>query len=962
MGIRTLFINLIFCFYCFSGYTQSFNFKRYTVDNGLPSSEVYQVVQDNKGFIWFATNEGVSRFDGYQFTNFTNDEGLPENTILEIFEDEINRLWFISISGKLSWFQDDSVYQYQFNDSIENFKVGRDFPIKNSFFVDSALNVYVGFYRRNLIHINSKGEITEFKSKTKNHQLIKFLNDSIFVYSSYLNTNPIQLEIENNKEHIIKKQLKKRFKGNRAKAMFYDGKILYSNDRTLFEIDTLGKINSYEFSNEIIWLSKDNQCILWIGLLKDGVVAYKDLNFKKPIYELLRGNSISSVINDFEGGYWFTTLENGVYYSPSLEIKSVTTKDGLYSNIINQLAVNKDKIYFGGDRLNIYEYDLDTIIGYRYQIERNPRECRIMQFIGDTLLVGNNDSGTQFIYENKIIHSTGSCFQKVIMRGKDSLLCFYRQHIKLIYKGVEKYFINLDGISNIYDAIQVNNALIWIGTDKGLYEFNIYSQKIRKIDWHNVFNNKVISLLKDGNDIWVGTKGAGLFKINDKKVTRLSISEGISGNSVYSIIKEDSIIWLGTNHGISKLTLDNSTDSLKDILFISSGHGLITNEIEEIKLFKDNIFVATRKGLSYFNKKFSSANSPIYITKYKVSDKEMPLMENYNLSHDQNYIEISFVGINYQRNKPLKYLYKLEGIDKAWKKTEENIVRFSMLPPGNYKFKVKCVNSYGKESIYPASLSFKINKAYYQTVLFKIGLVVSLITLISLILLFIFRLKLRELKKRNRLEMELNKFRQRALSAQMNPHFIYNSLNSAQNYILSNDVLKSSEYLSMFGNLMRRVLNNSQSSSISLKEELEALKLYIDLELIRFQDAFQYNLYVSEDINLEKIKVPPLIMQPFVENAIHHGLRLKKDNKQLKINIFRKNNLINIHIEDNGVGRENTLRKNKEHRSYGTEITNKRLKIYSDLYKNEIKVNIVDLNNSGNTSTGTRIEIEFTGL
>ncbi len=195
----------------------------------------------------------------------------------------------------------------------------------------------------------------------------------------------------------------------------------------------------------------------------------------------------------------------------------------------------------------------------------------------------------------------------------------------------------------------------------------------------------------------------------------------------------------------------------------------------------------------------------------------------------------------------------------------------------------------------------------------------------------------------------------------MNPHFIYNSLNSVQSYILKNDKIKSSEYLSKFSNLMRKVLDNSQNTFITLKEEFEALNLYIEMELIRFRNSFNYTLNIQDDINLNKFDIPPLILQPFVENAIHHGLRNKEGEKILKIDVVKKDKSVCIQIEDNGIGRKEALKikqsKLNKYKSYGTEITTKRLTLFKESYKNDVDVRILDLDELRGGSTGTRVEI-----
>ncbi|MCB2194499.1 MAG: tetratricopeptide repeat protein [Bacteroidetes bacterium] len=204
---------------------------------------------------------------------------------------------------------------------------------------------------------------------------------------------------------------------------------------------------------------------------------------------------------------------------------------------------------------------------------------------------------------------------------------------------------------------------------------------------------------------------------------------------------------------------------------------------------------------------------------------------------------------------------------------------------------------------------------------------------------------------------------QQALSAQMNPHFMFNSLNSVQSYILKNDRVKSSDYLSKFSNLMRRVLDNSQSQLITLQEEFNALELYIEMELIRFRNSFEYIQIIQNGVDLKEYTIPPLVLQPFVENAIYHGLRNKEGDKKLKIEVIKKEDALNIIIEDNGIGREEAQKikrkKLNTYKSYGTEITTKRMELFKETYKNILEHKIIDLKTDLGESAGTRIEIEL---
>ncbi|ALO17416.1 Sensor histidine kinase YpdA [Salinivirga cyanobacteriivorans] len=952
---KILFIILSTLFIAQSVVSQVVNYKNYTVDHGLPSSEIYQVIQDQKGFIWFATDQGVSRFDGYKFKNYSIIEGLPDNTILEIFEDSKARLWFVSISGKLSWFENDSIYEYPYNDSIIKHLGGSDYPIKKSFYVDNQDNVYIGFYHHHLFHITPEGSISKIIPPNGENMAWLTANENI-LYTSKYKINDYLLDVQCN-DGFETYTLPKSKTANRSFALLYKGELLYSDFNNLYRLNSSTGLHTEQFDTDILWMSQSNDGLLWVGFLKKGVKAFKNFDFSHNVFHLLEGHSVSSVFTDSEGGMWITTLENGCYYFPDIQVNYITKEQGLQSKTVNKLAVKDEKVYFGGTNSEYYEFDLHTLKKHYYHTNEEQKSNRLIKWIGDTLIVGNNIGGSHFIYKDKVFSNSDYCYNSVLRINNYGILGGYTDKIRVHTKNGHRKLVSLKNVKKIYDLIRYNDTVLWIGTNAGLYEFNILRKTYKKINWHKALGSRINILLKQDETVWIGTKGAGLLKVERNSLKQYTKADGLPGNSIDGITIEDSLVWLGTNKGVARMTFDIK-DSISDIVFLNKGHGLPTSEIEDIAIAENKLFAATKKGLAILDKNITTYYSPVYITGVSIAGNDTLIKKQYELKHDQNYIEISFVGLNYQRFSPLKYKYMLHGIDTDWNTTEDLSVRYAMLLPGEYTFKVKCINSYGKETISNNQITFRIKKPYYQTTSFLISVILAGLLLLFIIVFSIIRIKIRELKKRNNIEKELNSYRQRALSAQMNPHFIYNSLNSVQNYILKNDRIKSNEYLARFGHLMRRILQNSQNSSISLQEELDALKHYVDMELIRFNDSFRFTLFIDENINIEALKVPPLIIQPFVENAIHHGLRIKEGDKHLKVSVFEKTEIFCVCIEDNGIGRQKSYefkQSRKQYKSYGTEITNKRLDLYRDLYKNDIDLTIIDLEEDG----GTRVEIKF---
>jgi len=253
----------------------------------------------------------------------------------------------------------------------------------------------------------------------------------------------------------------------------------------------------------------------------------------------------------------------------------------------------------------------------------------------------------------------------------------------------------------------------------------------------------------------------------------------------------------------------------------------------------------------------------------------------------------------------------------------------------------------------------------YRQQILKYWIIVAAFLIILLFLFIHVYSVSKAAKNKHLLEQNLNLYMQKALSQQMNPHFIFNTLNSIQFFLLNNDKISSNKYLTKFARLMRITLDNSQSETISLYREIESLNLYIELEQLRFENKFTFKITTGADIDTELISIPPLIIQPFVENAIWHGIMHRDSNEDGKLIILfsiSENNLI-CTIEDNGIGREkaNEIRKQKkpEHISLGTQITESRISLINQLYNKKLNITYHDLFAPDGTASGTRVEICF---
>jgi two-component sensor histidine kinase len=441
---------------------------------------------------------------------------------------------------------------------------------------------------------------------------------------------------------------------------------------------------------------------------------------------------------------------------------------------------------------------------------------------------------------------------------------------------------------------------------------------------------------RDGT-IWVGTFGQGLLAIrNNRVIHRFDLAKGLLSPTVNCLLQAGNTLWVGTGRGVHRLNLQ----TLK-LEALSQADGIDLVEVKAMVLRGRWLWAATPKGMFRIpaNQDYQNHTRPLlYLTGILVNDQRVPLLGSLQLGPLNKNLKLELTGLALRSRGNFTIHYRLLGADTNWNEVPglQASVSFLSLPAGSYTFQAYAKNEDGVISAAPLQLAFIIQPPFYAEPWFIVLSGLLLAGVVALITRYRIRLvERRERLRRERaeLEQELRISRLSAIKAQMNPHFIFNALNSIQSFFLANDRNAANEYLGKFANLMRKTLQMSAETSVTLDEEIEALTLYMELEQARFQDTLSYTITVDEQLDTASIRVPSLFIQPYVENAYKHGLLHKKADRKLEV-AFRTNaehTHLLVSISDNGVGRAYTqaLRKNavSTHRSFATSANQKRIEL-----------------------------------
>lgn len=959
--------------------------RQYSVDDGLPSSEIYHIFQDSKGYIWLASNMGVSRFDGRLFKNFDVQNGLPENTVFEIYEDETGKVWFVSFPFQLSYFEKDKITPYKYNNLLKNIAEHGLVPVKKCFRADEQGNVFFSFMNDGKIYkINNRGIISKFKQiseKTPKTLITELGGQLLSTQNGVRSTWDLNLLIETKKitESVVVDMSRSKYSGGYFIVdQTEKGEILFAQNELLSIIYPNGKSEVFDFKDRVLWLSNDKNGCVWVGKEFSGVGKYYVDDIEKgPIEHYLTGMPITSVMIDNEGGVWFSTIGSGVFYLSSKAFSSFSPIDGLSGKNIKAISLFKDKVYIGTDD----NYFLDVIDHGKISIIKdfghNMNKIKNITALDDKVLwIGTEKhlhsfdgkkfkkivNNHPFLLKNKVNSYLGFSIKDIYPLSVNSVMLAQMRSLTIIKEGnviYDSYYD--DNIAFRIESIErETDSTFLLGTFNGLWRLS--GKKFQFLGENSELLSKritdIIVLQGSHKNFVLGTKGSGLIvKINDS-IFQIDQSKGLSSNSITSLFLDKNDLWVATNNGLNLIDVNELRNKMPHILVFTEKQGLISNEINQIKGYKNLIYIATTEGLTVFDKsKYKPLKypPPIYINGVSIMKRDTVNRRYYELEYKQNTITISYSGINFRDAGNLFYKYRLVGLSNNWITTRNLQVEYAFLPPGNYRFEVIAINLEGLMSSNPATLTFQINPPIWKTWWFIT--ILSLIGLIAVTFYIAYRMKV--IKKRHIVQNEINQYRQQSLIRQMDPHFVFNTLNSIQTFVINNDSLASTIYLSKFSRLMRLILNNSQKQEVVLSDEIDCLSLYLELESMRFKQRFKYYITLDEGIDAELIHIPTFIIQPFIENSIWHGIMNIEGQGVIRLSFKMGEKELLCSVEDNGVGRLKAMELKKQSKSkkksYGISIVESRLSILSNFYGTKLKLNYVDLYDDQNKPSGTKV-------
>lgn len=529
--------------------------------------------------------------------------------------------------------------------------------------------------------------------------------------------------------------------------------------------------------------------------------------------------------------------------------------------------------------------------------------------------------------------------------------------------------------NDVLTLCRTRDGSIWAGTDNGLNRFDRAAGRWRRYshdpkDSTTLSNDRVwyIHEARDGA-LWIATSGGGVNRMDPAtgRCRRIMESDGLAANTAAAIMEDSSgRIWAGTANGLSCI----GPNAIRNY---RSADGLPVYEYH----FKSCCMDST--GRMYFGgvggvvsfRPEDLADNPrppaTVITSFRTldtsfrADSVLAGAGRIVLDHDHNSFALQFAALDFSNPGGNTYRYMLEGYDRTPREAAASarFAEYTNVPPGTYRFVVSGANSDGVRDSTGHALLIEIRPAYWQTWWFAALCAALLCAGIALALVA----RVRSVRGRERAERRVLEYQLQALRAQMNPHFLFNALNSILSFVVRRDVESAQQYLTAFSSLVRNTLESVHRDSVSLADELDSLRLYLTLESLRFGDRFDVAIDVADDVDPHQTEIPPMIIQPYVENALRHGLAHRPDGGRIEVRISRAGDALVCSIADNGVGRAESIAIQKgelrRHRLHGMSLTANRLEALGRLHRQRYHVEVTDLHDADGTATGTRVDLSI---
>lgn len=973
-----LLFTLLFAKSSFAQYPSYVQYK--DASSGLSTREVYELMQDSRHYIWALTDYGIHRFNGERFEVFEVDSILSGSIPIDVLEAEDGTIWFYFYNGLLAHYNyaTDTLTAYSKNEELANFYREHSLlqtGLNNSLRLTNDNTIVFSLYHSGFIELYSDSFHHHIQDKSFFHTVMEYKGVPMLLSPTGFNQEVAMLKVkfihEDSTSHRFLSQPDDYLSGGtNIYRLQGDDRDFLCLGTTLVSFREDSILTQRLFRRQIIAAKVLPEERLMLSMSGQPLIIV-DQNSLETIDSLVVPfNYVSSTIVDAEGGQWYSTLHDGVYHVPSPKIKRFSP---LRSKNVSALYFYKNRLYYGtsdGEVGYLKDEKLISLNGNK------PERMELIQRffeIDNQLCFSTKKRYFKINFDHSITPGPASKYRmaaKDFLVRNDTLIFARRNGIHILHQD-HVYRNNV----MIVDANGTFTKVAGINEKPGI-------QSICELDGNLIAASKNFVLLTQLNTgladtlytlpqsihftrtdpssslLYCATK-RGVYVISEAAPPRLIFSaDGFSINSMY--IKKK-VVWLGSANGLFKLVPDSNGHY--EALHFGQRQGLHEANISCLEITEDHVYAGTSSGIICIPHDAlitRSARPVIRLATVKNGETSVASDLRGHFNYQQSSLTFSVDLLTSNGRNDIEFQYRINQ-DQQWQTTQKHQLEFPFLSPGDYHFQIRACN--GSNCSEFEEYWFTVTPPFWMR--WELQLIAVITLLLGLYAYYRNRIKKLEKSRKTEekitlLERKAMDLHQQALKAQINPHFLFNALSSIQSFIIDNKVEESERYLNDYSHLMRLILESSTDQFIPLEKEVKLLNSYLRLEQMRLDFSFEFNIHCDEDLLEEGLKVPSMILQPLIENAIVHGIP-NHPNGKIQVHFIESDQspeLLLCRVEDNGKGiQRNESSQPREYESKATKIITERLQILNAKDGDKM-VRFTDLATVGSgQETGTRVEV-----
>lgn len=974
------------------------SFTNYSPEDGLSQLSCYALAQDANGFLWVGTQDGLNRYDGRQFKVYAQQneigKNLPSNAITALYFDSLNNLLWTGTSRGLCLYDPLKDSITKFSDFFPFAKAIEALPIKK--IVSLKENEYwIISYKQGLYCLNTKSAtVRSFFTKQDNESMVTDIalhERKIIVsllYSLY------EMKPENNSYSPQLLHQNYRFPQIEAIASYHHQLWVGTISDGCYYIKNRIEDKENVVASDIVFggvfcFGIDSNNELWIGSRGSGIYKYNAvthhitrMSHNQFVPNSPATNFVVSLLKDRQGNMWCGLSGGLSKYDPLSGqfgyVNGPTSANGsLLDKMIYSMYKAKDGTQFiGTQNKGLFEWQKATnkfihfpasaIIGKAnnviYNITEDDHGNIWAATCGGLMQLDRKTQKISYYPENKTPILLNKMYALTKLKGADSLLISADDGLRF-FSLKDKRWVAISQDPNNMDLsrgfalfrggrsfYEDEKNTVWLcASGSGLMRYHYLDNTFEPVETVNNVTSSVRHILPDGSLFLLATDN-GLIVYDhekDKVIKHVSVKGNGISNVCYAVQQDnEGFYWISTNAGLRKLN-----KQFEVIQTYNTSNGLSFLEYNSGCTSKDadgTLYFGGTGGITFFHPSMLKQNTfsptPI-ITGVTVNEKPWPNPPKdgaHRLTYDENFLAIQFAATNFSNEKNNQFSYRLKGLTDHWSAlSTANTATFTSLPPSQYVFELRSANSDGKWSDGVTTLVFTILTPWWQTWWFS----VCAIVLLAGIVIWFVRRRIQIIRKEVTLKQQLAEAEMMAMRSQMNPHFLFNSLNSIREMILNNEKHEASHFLSKFASLIRTTLTQSDKPFVSLRQTMDHLGRYIEIEQIR-NETFTSRILADDELNPDEVMLPSMLIQPFVENALWHGTTSSKRNINININFKRHEGKLLCIVEDDGIGIKQSLKNkvngSKTHQSVGLANIAHRIQLLNEKYSLESNIYIND--------------------